>query len=58
MSKENFELFLAFGGCVAPKGRGGIISFESLAFSFELDEIPAFAGMAIFNGLEVERVEQ
>ena len=44
--------------CV-PKGeRGGIISFESLAFSFELDEIPAFAGMAIFNGLEVERVEQ
>ena len=56
--KGRFEVFLQFARCVAPKGRGGIISFESLAFSFELDEIPAFAGMAIFNGLEVERVEQ
>jgi hypothetical protein len=43
---------------VARWGLRGIISFESLVLSFELDEIPtplgtSCAGMAICNGLRV-----
>jgi hypothetical protein len=37
-------------GGETPCSARGIISFECLVLSFELDEIPAQAGMTIFNG--------
>ena len=30
-------------------GQVGMISFEFLVFSFELEEIPSYAGMAMFD---------